>query len=410
MKLINFNKHWEKNFFYDFKIKRIYFDKLVDKIHTKFINLIIWLRRVWKTTLIFQFINDLIEKWVNRDSILYYSFDNGWDIEDIINEYLKFSNKDLIKDNIYIFFDEIQNVSHWQNKIKSYYDLYPNIKFILSWSSSLFLKSTESLAWRITIDTIKPLFFEEFLEYKDKKYFLEKPDLYKDKLILEFEKYLYRQFFDIIDLNLLEAKKYIKNLKNKIIKEDAKNYFDIKYPELLLRLFDIISANPWMTIDYNNLWNDLWVDPRTIQTYIYYLEESFLIHKVYNYSPNLLTSEKKQKKIYMNSTSFFTWNWEVTWELYENYIQNYFDFKYFYRLNKKEVDFIWVSESQKIVWIEVKYKEKIKKDDLKWLNFFEKKYSLQEKIIISKNVEEKNQDIQIFPFWKIDKIKNLLFT
>jgi hypothetical protein len=61
---------------------------------------------------------------------------------------------------------------------------------------------------------------------------------------LEFEKYLYRQYYDIIDFNLIEAKKYIKNLKNKIIKEDAKYYFDIKYPDLLLKIFDIIAKNP----------------------------------------------------------------------------------------------------------------------------------------------------------------------
>lgn len=405
MELINYNKHWEKEYFYSFKIKRVYFKELVKKLNWKFINLFIWLRRVWKTTLIFQLINYLIEKWISRDSILYYSFDQNIEIKDVINDYLKISNKDILKDEIYIFFDEIQNVSSWQNKIKTYYDLYPNIKFVLSGSSSIFLKSTESLAWRITVKIIKPLFFKEFLEYKEKLYFLDKPRLYEEKLILEFEKYLYRQFFDIIELNLFEAKEYTKNLKNKIIKEDAKNYFDIKYPELLLKLFDIIASNPWMIIDYNNLWNDLNIDSRTVQTYIYYLEESFLINKVYNYSTNLLTSEKKQKKIYLNSCSFFSWNWEITWELFENYIQNYFDFKFFYRFNKNEVDFISISNNWIIKAIEIKYRKKIKKDFVKWLNFFEKKFKVNEKIIISKNIDENYLDIKILPFWWIDYLK-----
>jgi hypothetical protein len=63
-------------------------------------------------------------------------------------------------------------------------------------------------------------------------------------LIIEFEKYLYRQYYDIINSTLLEAKKYINDLKNKIIKEDARDYFDIKYPELLLKIFDIVAASP----------------------------------------------------------------------------------------------------------------------------------------------------------------------
>ncbi len=401
MNLINFNKHWEKDFFYNFKIKRVYFDSLVKKLDYKFINLLIWLRRVWKTTLIFQLINYLIENWTSRDNILYYSFDNWWDIEDIINDYQKFSNKDIIKDKIFIFLDEIQNVENWQNKIKIYYDLYPNIKIILSWSSSVFLKSTESLAWRIVIDIIKPLFFEEYLEYKNKLYYLEKPKLYWDKLVLEFEKYLYRQFFDIIDFNLLEAKEYIKDLKNKIIKEDAKKYFNIKYPDILLKIFDIISLSPWMTIDYNNLWNDLNIDSRTIQTYIYFLEESFLVSKVYNYSPNLLTSEKKQKKLYLKSTSFFNWNWEITWELFENYIQNYFDYRFFYRFNKHEVDFIDIVDNKVVRAVEVKYKSKMKKDFIKWLDFFQKKFAIDKKTIISKDIETQFWDVEVIPFWKI---------
>jgi predicted AAA+ superfamily ATPase len=77
-------------------------------------------------------INYLIENKVERDSILYYSFDNSKDLENILNDYLKLSNKNILEDKIFIFFDEIQKVEDWQNKIKVYYDLYPNIKFILS--------------------------------------------------------------------------------------------------------------------------------------------------------------------------------------------------------------------------------------------------------------------------------------
>lgn len=407
MELLNYNKHWNKEYYYKFKNTRVYFQDLVENLHSKFINLLIGLRRVWKTTLMLQLINHLIEKWVERDSILYYSFDTSNILADIINNYLKISNKDINTDTIYIFLDEIQKVDDWQNNIKVYYDLYPNIKFILSWSSSVFLKSTESLAGRIQITEIKPLFFEEYLNFRDKSYLLEKPKLHESNLLLEFEKYLYRQFYDSIDLNLLDAKEYTKNLKNKILKEDAKDYFNIQYPNLLLKLFDILAARPWMSIDYNNLWSDLWIDSRTVETYIYYLQESFLVNKVYNYSPNLLTSEKKQKKVYLKSTSFFTWNWEVTGELYENYIQNYFDFKYFYRFKKKEVDFVWVWDHNAITCIEVKYKETIKQRDLTWLASFAKKYAPDTMIVVSKNTKKQLWNITIIPFRELDTISTI---
>ncbi|MDP2090196.1 MAG: ATP-binding protein [Candidatus Gracilibacteria bacterium] len=404
MDLINFNKHWIKEYYYNFEKKRNYYDKMIKNIDSKYIDLIIGLRRVGKTTLMFQVINYLIKQGINRDNILYYSFDLGNEIENVINDYLRVSNKDILKDKIYVFFDEIQKVNDWQNKIKIYYDLYPNIKIFLSGSSSLFLKSSESLAGRIVITNIKTLYFEEYLEFKDLKYYLDKPRLYEKNLILEFEKYLYRQYYDIINSNLFDAKDYVFNLKNKIIKEDANDFFNVNYPELLLKLFDIVAANPGITIDYHNLGNDLNVDWRTIQTYIYYLEESFLINKVYNYSANLLSSEKKQKKAYLNCSSFFSGNGEISGELFENYIQNYFDFKYFYRHSKNEVDFVGVTQQGKIYAIEVKYRENIKKEHMKGLSYFQKKFKVDKKIIISKNVDEIFGDVIVVPFWKLESI------
>lgn len=397
MNLANFNKHRNKDYFYGFSQKRKYFSILQGQLSKKFIISIVWLRRVGKTTLILQLIDGLIQTGKNRFNILYYTFDNWWDIEDVISNYQKISNRDINKDQIYIFLDEIQKAADWQNKIKIYYDLYPNIKFIISWSASLFLNHTESLAGRITTNTIKPLFFDEFLEFKKLSYLLDNAEAFEDKIILEFEKYLYRQFRDIIDSDLIEAQSYIKKLKDKIIKEDLVNYFDIKHPDLLSKIFDILCKNPGMLIDYKNIANDLNFDWRTIQTYTHYLEEAFLIKKIYNYSPNLLTSEKKLKKIYLNSTSFFTWDGNVPWELFENYIIDIYDAKYFWRLNKKEVDIILIKD-KKIIPIEVKYKSQLKKNDFDGLNFFIKKNKLSSWYIITKGLTQKYDNIKAQSF------------
>jgi predicted AAA+ superfamily ATPase len=140
--------------------------------------------------------------------------------------------------------DEIQKVSDWQSKVKIYFDMYPNIKFFLTGSSSLYLQKRESLAGRMFEYKIKPLSFQEFLRFKKLDYYLQETAIYKEKIIKEFENYLFRQFIDIIDFPLNEAKKYIEELKNKIIKEDITFYFKIEYPQLLLSIFKIISASP----------------------------------------------------------------------------------------------------------------------------------------------------------------------
>jgi predicted AAA+ superfamily ATPase len=53
---------------------------------------------------------------------------------------------DFHKEKVYIFLDEIQKVTDWQSKVKVYFDMYPNIKFFLTGSSSLYLQKKESLA------------------------------------------------------------------------------------------------------------------------------------------------------------------------------------------------------------------------------------------------------------------------
>ena len=355
MLLNQFNKHWKKDYNYNIPFKRDYYEVLLKELDTKFIINILWIRRVWKTTLIKQFIDYLInEKQINRNKILFYSFDDFWDVEEKINEYIDIANINIETDKIYIFFDEIQKVKDWQSKVKIYYDLYPNIKFILSWSSSLHLQKKESLAGRIIEYYIKPLNFKEFLRFKKLDYYYENTWIYKDDIIKEFEKYIFRQFIDIINENEEWVAKYMVNLKNKVIKEDIVSYFRIEYPDILNKIFKVILNNPWMILDYKNFSNDLDIDQRTLEKYIYYLEEAFLIKKIYNYSKNLIKSERKLKKVYLETTSFCN-IWNISWEIFENYILNINDYEFFYRYNWKEVDFIEIlDENNKINAIEIK--------------------------------------------------------
>jgi len=408
MYIKQFNKHWEKDFFYNISFKRDYFEELLPNIEDKFIINIIGLRRVWKTTIMKQFIDYLIvEKNIARKNIFFYSFDDFWEIKEKIDEYVKITDIDLNKEKIYIFLDEIQKIPDWQSKIKIFYDFYPNIKFILSGSSSLFLKKTESLAGRIFEKYIKPLKFNEFLRFKKLDYYLEDTWIYSEKIVLEFEKYIFRQFIDIINFSDEEVFIYINQLVNKIIKEDITSYFRIEYPDILLKIFKIISNNTGMILDYKNFSNDLDIDQRTLEKYIYYLEEAFLIKKVYNYSTNLIKTERKLKKIYLETTSFSLWK-DTNGEIFENYILNTLDLEYFYRVWNKEVDFIKVNNKfdikSDLIGLEIKYKSKIKKEDTKWLNHFNNKFKLKKKIIISKDYKWEILDTKIIPFWEI---KNL---
>ena len=400
MELLLYNKHWKEGFSYNISFKRKYFTPLLELLENKFIINIFWLRRVGKTTLMRQLIDHLIENNISRESILFYSFDDFWQIDEVINEYFRITRQDREKSKIFIFFDEIQKITDWQTKLKIYYDLYPNFKFIISWSSSLHLTKKESLAGRIIERNIKPLYFEEYLEYKKLEVYLEKPLIFEQLLLEEFERYLSRQFIDIIETTDEQVREYMLNLKNKILKEDIVSFFRVEYPDLLDKIFRIISANPGMLLDYKNFANDIDIDQRTLEKYVYYLQEAFLIKKLYNYSPNLIKSERKLKKAYLMTTGFIS-DQTKKGEIFENYLVNTLDFEYFYRFSAQEVDFVKVLQTGEIIAIEAKYKNRIQSKDLRGLKHFLSKFKTKKNIVISKNYEWIMNNISIVPFYKI---------
>lgn len=412
-----YNFHWKEGFFYNFPKKRFLFNDIVKEIESKQIISLIGLRRTGKTTILKQVIDHLIKsKKVKREYILFYSFDEEQPkIEEIITEYETKLGKEIldIKDKSYIFLDEIQKLKNWQNQVKYYYDNYQNIKFFVSGSSSLFIKkhTQESLAGRIYEFVLNPLSFEEFLIFKNKKQMLKKKNLFEDTLKKEFLSYQKRQFIEIANKSEERVAKYIKTMIEKIVYQDIPKIFPIENEELLMRILKIIASNPGMLSDYGSLSKELGISRVTLSNYFFYLNESFLIKKLYNFSRNMLTSEKKMKKFYLTTTSFFPFlNNEIDEsKLIENLIVAFVDAKFFWRTPQKyEVDVI-LKEKSKIIPIEVKYKEYISKKDTKNLLRFCEKFNVEEAVMItqSKSNEEifklksgAKIRIKFIPVWK----------
>jgi predicted AAA+ superfamily ATPase len=400
------NKHWQENFFYNYSFSRDVFEDCYGLLQNKYITRLIGLRRVGKSTIMKQMIDRLIEKEkIPRKNILYFSFDIVENIAEVVKEYQKRAEISFDTENVYIFLDEIQKVKNWQSEIKLLYDIYPQLKIVLSGSASLLLQKTESLAGRIFTQKITPLSFSEYLRFLKKETMLDSPLLFEEKLQVLFESYIFRQFFDIVDSPIEEAKKYMEELQKKVIREDIPQYYTVEYPQVLEKIFRIISTHPGMILDYKNLSNDLKIDWRTLEKYISFLESSFLIRRVFNYSENAITSEKKMKKVYLESPSFSPQQ-EMNGELFENAILQSINTQFFYRKSMQEVDFVLHSEKQgkkTVIPLEIKWKNKLQKKDVRSLQAFQKKFMSQNGILISKIAHSDIENIEILPFWKVEK-------
>lgn len=396
MDLAFLNKHWKEEATYHFPEKRELYPSLVEALGKKLIVSLVGLRRTGKTTLLKQLINYLLEQKVPPLNILFYSFDEPAELQNIIDEYLKISSKNINQEKLYFFLDEVQKLPHWQNKVKLYYDHYPNIKFVVSGSSSIFIrKYAESLAGRIKEFWLNPLSFREFLQFRGKREFLGKPSLFSSELARELEHFSLRQFIDVLEEPEESVRDYLDTLIKKVVFEDIPQVYPVEQPQFLLKIFQIIASNPGLLLDYHNLSSDLGINERTLSNYVYYLEQAFLLKKIYNYSPNQLTSEKRLKKVYPLASSFA--KAEIP-RIMEALAVTQTKCQFFWR-RTHEVDIIFLQQG-KISPIEVKYTDTPRAKDLQGLYTFMKKFKVEKGIVLTKQLERKEKEISFIPLWK----------
>lgn len=389
--------------------RKLYFS-IEPCIKRRQILLVYGLRRVGKTTLMMQVIESLLKN-VNPRHILYFSFDDAaFTIKDVLESYQKVILHSSIEDSrepVYFFFDEIQKQDGWENTIKTYYDLYPDIRFFLSGSASAGLRkrSTESLAGRILDFTLPPLSFEEFLELNDKKTgdIRKDPDLHKREIVPLFYRYLkYGQFPELArETDEAFAKKYLQStIIERVIYRDLPEEFGIKDIELLRTIIALIGKNPGMIVKYSEISRNLGRDQRTVANYFEYLEYGLLIRFVYNYRGGALASMRKMKKVYFSSPNLafaLTQNLDrVMPFMLENLVACQTGAKYFYR-NGFEVDFIQETDDG-LVAIEVKNTA----GEVKQLQKFLEKFGsiTKDAYLLDIEGEGERNGVRIVPVWK----------
>ncbi len=450
------NKHWknERSFFEHQKRKRKLFFELIKYLPERQIISVVGLRRTGKTILLKQLIQHLIEQdGVKPNNIFFLSFDEVLVSSKLaLKDYLDIFFEDILKkesdEKVYIFLDEIQYVDKWQHILKRYYDTRQNIKFIVSDSSSLFLKkkTTESLAGRIYEFKLQPLSFEEFLELANVNSELlleyQKYSFSIEKLIIEytekdyniflarsgnalknyFEKYLlYYQFPEmVLQKDKDKIRKYVsESIYKKTIEYDIPKLFGVEKINELKFLFQILVNENSSLLEFKSISSEAGIEENTLKKYISYFQESFLVDLLYNYSKSFRKSKRLQKKEYIASTNFFmvfrsdwTENYALQSQylgsLAETYIFNIIKDKYqylsFYRKGQNEVDFVASNDyrnSAAHTFIEVKYTNEIKWNDIKFVDRIARKKFKTKYLVCSKNKFKIDENKFILPCFLI---------
>ena len=330
------------------------------------ITIIYGLRRVGKTTIMYQLISSLLQKNIDPRYVFYFSFDDlSGDFDDVLTSYFeKILNIPIFNaHNVYIFLDEIQKVKDWENKLKVYYDLYPGLKFTVSGSASLNTskRSSETLAGRIFKLKIDPISFRDFLHLKGYEISFDKLKLAGETLKPLFFEYLKKGGFPelINENNQWKISEYIRSIVlDRIIYFDIPQEFGIRDIQLLKRLVEIFLHNPGMIINLDKLSSSLGRSRTTIGNFISFLEYSFIIRLVSNFRPGNFSGSRKLKKVYPYSTAF-TYAVEPSEHdesfpyVLENAAQFFLSTDMYFRDGLTEIDFVKILNGN-VIAVEVK--------------------------------------------------------
>ncbi len=244
-------------------------------------------RQVGKTTLV----KELLKKYSNENNVR--SYINCDIIENV--KYLTETDPKKLKDFLGIgnFFviDEAQKVKNIGLILKILVDTYPEIQIVATGSSSFALSAQigEPLVGRMFKYILYPLSIKEILESKNQKKF---EDNTLESLLI------HGSYPEIITGKAESKADYLTTISSNFLYKDIAGFEEIRNPELLRNLLELLAFQIGNEVSYNELAVKLGVRRETILRYIYILEESFIIFRLYPFSRNLRNEIGKKNKIY----------------------------------------------------------------------------------------------------------------
>ncbi|MCK4327368.1 MAG: ATP-binding protein [Candidatus Diapherotrites archaeon] len=387
--------------------KRRAFKGLLGLLDKRQVVVVVGLRRVGKTTLLYQAMEHLLGE-AEPPRIVYFNFDKDVEeLAEVLAAYGRITGVDWKKEKIFVFLDEVSKLNGWSSQIKLFYDAFPNIKFLVSSSSSVGLEKdvARDLAGRHFTIRVRPLDFAEYLDMRGKSGLADNAGLWEDEIKAEAERYLLRTFPEIVGWeDPLLIKDYLRStIIDRIVKEDLPAKFKNVNTPLLLKLIEIFYTQPGTYLEYDTISKGLGISKKTLYTHISFLEFSYLIRIVRNFRPGIFAESRKLQRVYAYWWSLLYCYTEDRDKIIENMVGNYLNAGHYWRKHGKEIDFLRI-EGKKMWPIEVKNKERISKVDINPLAYFLSKYKTKEGMLVYQGKEAKKgvgpATIRLVPVWK----------
>src|SRR5690606_40704751 len=263
-------------------IQRELKDRLLQRIDHKKVLILFGPRQVGKTTLVKQVVSELPEKaiYFNGDDIITR---NIWQTDQIALLKQSFGDKKIV------VLDEAQMIPDIGIICKQLVDENLGLQLILTGSSALNIANItqEPLTGRKWEYFLYPISFSELVTHEGLLQSIQKLSLYL----------IYGSYPEIIT-SPQEAKPLLTNLTNSYLYKDILALTGVKKPMLLEKILKALAWQVGSEVSLNELSRIVDADVKTVDQYLYLLEQVFVVYRLGTFSRNLRNEINTKKKIF----------------------------------------------------------------------------------------------------------------
>ncbi|MEA3444805.1 MAG: ATP-binding protein [Bacteroidota bacterium] len=270
---------------------------------------VIGVRRSGKTYILFDTINKLISKGIAKKNIIYINFEDERlqltraDLDIVLQAYRELYPD--IKDNeVWFFFDEIQNVDAWEKFIRRIYDTCSKHVFI-SGSNALFLSSdiATSLRGRSISFEVFPYTFDEYLRHQNIHTSFYLPQN-KAKILNAFYTFLSEGGFpEVVSLSQRYRLDILRNYFYVMLYKDLIERYSISSANVLKYFIERLATNITKSFSVNKIYNEMRshgykMDKNLLYDLLAYIENIYLAFRVSKFDFSFSKRNRSDKKVY----------------------------------------------------------------------------------------------------------------
>ncbi len=328
-------------------------------------QIIIGARRIGKTYLLFQRMQELIKKKkIRKSQIIYINFEDiafyeitVKDIPNLLEIYWSLFTKEL-DEPLFIFIDEPQSIDNWEKAILSLMKY--NFPIYITGSSSKLLSSEIATAFRgrSTSYFFYSLSFDEFLRFRGFKPGTAMSTKESVRFQALFEEYIeYGGYPEVVlESEIYKKQKILADYYDAIIYRDLMERYKLKNGFLVKHFLKTLIKNNGKSISISKIYKDftsqrIKTTPDMLYHLLNILQETGIFYLVYRYDLSYRREMNSKPKIYLHDLGLFSiitrgdisirYENLVFLQLQRQIIQNPFRTIGYWRSSKREeIDFI----------------------------------------------------------------------